>query len=141
MFLVYHLVITYVHAHSQAENLPQIALNLFKSPAQDLELENDTNKYGSGSRQTELAEEFPGHVVCKWMTDEHYARASADADGGDEKALQKALRHVHESSRVGSQRGKDTKQNRPDLPSDAASCEFVQESDIPPRGVEPLSSG
>ncbi len=71
------------------------------------------------SRQTELAEMFPSHVVCDWLgnseeiarkhyyqtTDDHFAQATADEEGGAEsgaQAAQIAAQQAHARSRTAS---------------------------------------
>jgi len=63
--------------------------------------------------ETELAEEYPIHVVCKWIgntqavaathclqtTDEHFARATREND--QSKATQNPTQKVHETARNG----------------------------------------
>jgi integrase len=96
------------------------------------------------TRQTELSESYPGHVVCAWLgntqavaqihylqvTDEHFASAAQNA----------AQQASGESATVGICQ-KPTNKNPSDLPRDGNLCGCVQDSAIPPRGVEPLSSG
>ena len=104
------------------------------------------------TRETELAESFPIHVVCKWignsqpvaaahylqLTDEHFDRAV----GGDLKAAQNAAQKLHETNRnsskpVPSQDAQvvEISAGCDQVPAHAATCE---EGPIPPRGVEPL---
>jgi hypothetical protein len=83
------------------------------------------------TRETELAERFPVHVVCEWIgnsqpvavkhylqiTEEHFARAldsaaKSDAQSGCDVALQPAM-----------------------------ACEVVQECRIRPEGFEPPTYG
>jgi len=104
------------------------------------------------SRQTELAEKYPIHVVCQWIgnseaiaqahylqvTDAHFANALGEAD---ENALQNAQQYGAESSSIEPEMVGAGKQKSPELPGDSASYNTVQEFDIPPRGVEPRSSG
>jgi len=69
------------------------------------------------TRETELAETFPMHVVCQWigntqpvaarhylqLTDEHFTRAlsePAEPAEADAKAAQNAAQHAHASSRT-----------------------------------------
>lgn len=65
------------------------------------------------SRQTELEETFPSHVVCKWIgnspqvarkhylqtTDEHWERATKSGAESDAQAAQYPTQRVHASSR------------------------------------------
>jgi integrase len=107
------------------------------------------------TRQTELAETFPGHVVARWqgnsqavaaehylmLTDEHFERAA----GAAQNTAQKAAQYKPETVRNGSK------------PSDTAKSEIAVSSriyeglrntgypdnryPIVPRGFEPLSPG
>jgi integrase len=104
------------------------------------------------TRQTELARTFPAHVVCGWLdnteavANEHYFQVT-DSDfekaasvGGAESDVS-GVKHGQGKPRYVR---KDTHQadaNRPVFPSDAELCGPVQDYAIPPRGVEPLSSG
>ncbi len=104
------------------------------------------------TRETELAETFPMHVVCKWignsqpvaaahylqLTDEHFDRA---VDG---KAAQNAAQKLHETTR------NDKKAKSGGSEDDAVisgvcdelppNSEYFTQSQVPPRGVEPLFS-
>ena len=93
------------------------------------------------SRETELADEFPIHVVCEWIgnspdvarkhyftvTDDHFAKAAG------QKAAQNPAQSVHAESRTESHQKKET----------AAPLAFAGDTavQIPPRGVEPRFSG
>jgi len=98
------------------------------------------------TRETELAEIFPIHVVCAWLgnsravaqdhylqvTESHFARAIREA-------AQNPAQQGAELARKDSHSSNPKKQNRPDLPSDSASCETVQDFDMTPTGFEPVS--
>jgi hypothetical protein len=88
------------------------------------------------TRQTELAESFPSHVVCAWIgntervaqnhylqvTDDHLRRAIADnpkPDTGAKKAAQKTAQQASESVDIGGNEGRDEMQNRSVFPSDS----------------------
>jgi hypothetical protein len=108
------------------------------------------------TRQTELAETYPIHVVCAWIgnteavaqehylqvKDAHFAHAirgpqtGVDSDAAQNPAQYPAVSSFPEQETVGAE-----KQNRPDLPGDSAGYKSLLDKDIPPRGVEPLSSG
>jgi len=121
------------------------------------------------SRETELTEEHPLHVVCAWIgnsaliaarhylqvTDDHFARAIAGTGGGivslasedgakcgairRQKGAQKAAQHPAAQKRTGDQNIKRARKNRAPVQSRAAACATVQDYIIPRRGVEPLS--
>ncbi|MBI2826534.1 MAG: tyrosine-type recombinase/integrase [Planctomycetia bacterium] len=104
------------------------------------------------TRETELMEEYPAHVVCAWignsesvarkhylqLTDEHFARA---VQGGPSKAAQKTAQHAHAEERREPQEQLDAQEKAPVLPGPAASCEYLPLCPVPPRGVEPRFSG
>jgi integrase len=95
------------------------------------------------SRQTELSETFPAHVVCAWLgntedvardhylqvTDSHFERAAKV----EEKAAQNPAQYDAELACTASQNGGDTS----NLPGDSAPCETVQESRWPRRESNP----
>ncbi|MBI1369021.1 MAG: tyrosine-type recombinase/integrase [Planctomycetes bacterium] len=109
------------------------------------------------TRETELAEAFPMHVVCRWignsepvaakhylqMTDEHFERAVAGHGSKDiNKAAQNAAQKLHERRRTGRKKknakateGFDASKDTPDFLATSCRCETYG---IPPRGVEPL---
>ncbi len=107
------------------------------------------------TRQTELSEQFPAHVVCKWignsepvaaehylqLTDEHFERAII----GDEKAAHNPAQQAHASGCTDKNKSRTNVEKSPcfvgsydDMPLDAGMC---KNATIPPRGIEPLSSG
>jgi integrase len=104
------------------------------------------------TRETELMEEYPAHVVCAWignsesvarkhylqLTDEHFARA---VQGGPSKAAQKAAQQAHAEDRSEPHEQQPAHEKAPDLPGPATSCEYLPIRTVPPRGVEPRFSG
>ena len=96
------------------------------------------------TRQTELAELYPSHVVCAWLGNseaiaaKHYLQVTdAHFEAASEKAAQKPAQQAPASVGKGGQAKQATSE-------DAGECRHVltlaQES-IPPRGVEPRFSG
>lgn len=99
------------------------------------------------TRQTELAERFPIHVVCAWLgnsravaqdhylqiTDAHFALAASEAT---KRVAQNATQHGAELARTSSQVTVDQKQNRPEFPSDSAACDSLQVGTLTPTGFE-----
>ena len=97
------------------------------------------------SRQTELEETFPTHVVCKWignspqvarkhylqMTDEHFERALEGGAKSGADVAQKQAQHPHARGRTVSQRKGDAKQQAltpcEDTRSDASQRDHSQE--------------
>jgi integrase len=95
------------------------------------------------SRQTELTETFPAHVVCAWLgntedvardhylqvTDSHFERAAK----AEEKAAQNPAQCASELPRTTSQDAQATREFR----SDSAPCEVLQEQGWPRRESNP----
>ncbi len=121
------------------------------------------------TRETELAEHFPMHVVNKWIgntesvavqhylqvTNDHFNRAAQgefDGDGFDldidalfEEAAQNQAQSVQDSQEPGTT-GDDNE--KPQVPNASGTCgqsrrKSLSEKNlrIPPRGVEPLFAG
>ena len=111
------------------------------------------------TRETELVETYPLHVVCKWignsqpvatqhylqLTDEHFARAvRGEHCPGDMEAAQNAAQQPAKMIKTDSKR-RARKNSHPAeaseddamVPVGAGPCENAQ---VPPRGVEPLFS-
>lgn len=98
------------------------------------------------TRETELMETFPAHVVCKWIgnseavarrhylqvTDEHFERAA----GGGVETTRQTTRAAHVSLRI----GQSKKQQTPVNPETYEGLPYCTCAPVPPRGVEPLSS-
>ena len=97
------------------------------------------------TRETELAESYPMHVVCQWIgnsqqvaakhylqvTDEHFERASQ----GDEIAARNPAQYAPKLGGTG-------RDKKPQAPIKPVSYEGLLECTnvhVPPRGVEPLS--
>ena len=121
------------------------------------------------TRETELVEEFPAHVVSAWVghsvamaerhylqvTDDHFKRAAADSQGEPAKqvgggsepealsAVQKAVQHMQASGSVDSQRhprqSASGAQNG-DRHQDAACCEAKNLTEMGLTGFEPVTS-
>ncbi len=94
------------------------------------------------TRETELAEQFPIHVVCEWMgntqaiaarhylqvTDEHY------------QAAQNAAQQPHVSPRTESHEEKPVEQKPASLQSLTAPCDTVHKCIVGDTGFEPVTS-
>ena len=109
------------------------------------------------TRETELAETFPMHVVCQWignsqpvavahylqLTDEHFERAvRGNHRSGSGKVAQKAAQKLHETTRnklktqsIEYTEGTVTSEDIIKFPV-ISGCH--EDGRIPPRGVEPL---
>ena len=111
------------------------------------------------TRETELVEQYPMHVVCKWignsqpvatehylqLTDEHFDRAVRGDNGAHEEAAQNAAQKMHETARNDSQHGLNDSAQVPevsstcdDVPVVAKDCE---RSPTPSTGLEPVTCG
>ncbi len=110
------------------------------------------------SRETELAESFPLHVVCAWIgnsqpiaakhylqvTDEHFERAVGADAGGAGCAARNPAQQPHANTREPSQEPSPKTKNPTTCGAfhdTAAGCDNPNKNLIPPRGLEPLSSG
>ncbi len=94
------------------------------------------------TRETELVEHFPAHVVTAWLgnseqvaarhylqvTDEHFARAAAS------KALQNPMQQAAASSRTQSQESSGSR-------AEPAFCEAAQDNATPREDTEPQQMG
>ena len=91
------------------------------------------------TRETELADAFPMHVVCQWIGNsqpfaaKHYLQVTDDHFS---KALQKALQQPAVLPRTGSQSDLALSTQAPVLHGDAANCEKVPEGQAPRVGLE-----
>ncbi len=114
------------------------------------------------TRETELMESFPAHVVTAWIgnseavarkhylqvTDEHFERAARGNTPGNTKVTQKSAQPTPAQKRTKSQKGlqETTKASVSQgfMLAGATESDSVQPfpilDNIPPRGVEPLSS-
>lgn len=102
------------------------------------------------SRQTELADQFPLHVVTDWIgnspdiADRHYLKTTEEhfqkaVDGAAEWA-QNTTQQAAASAENDSQTQNDSPSEDESLLALAGSCEQVYECTVPPRGVEPRFS-
>jgi hypothetical protein len=100
------------------------------------------------TRQTELAERYPIHVVCQWIgnsravaqehylqvTDAHFAHAVAEPlkkQPGAKGAAQNPAQYPAESSRTERETVGAATQNRSDFPSDSEAYDSVRNSEYP----------
>jgi len=103
------------------------------------------------TRETELAESFPIHVVCEWIgnseavakrhylqvTEDHFAKAVAMPDGDDAKTVQKTVQHVAASERTNAQQETDDSEIFESL-EDCRESELLE---VGPPGLEPGTKG
>ena len=101
------------------------------------------------TRETELCEDFPAHVVCAWIgnsedvafdhylqvTDAHFEKAAR----GESKAAQKAAQQPAEGVGSREQKPEGENKNPPALPGDSRSCRSSQDVKVTPAGFEPAS--
>lgn len=107
------------------------------------------------TRETELAEDFPMHVVCKWignsepvaaahylqLTDDHFDRAI----GGEPKAAHNAAQKAHEGTRNDPKQGVDeeteTSGNAGDFQAIPEDSEYFTLRKVTRAGLEPALDG
>jgi len=101
------------------------------------------------TRETELAQSFPIHVVCAWIgnsqaiatkhylqvTDDHYLEATKPTP----KAAQKAAQQAHAGQRTESQTEKAAQQETPVLPGFASGCDSLHKCSVGDTGLEPVT--
>jgi integrase len=107
------------------------------------------------SRETELAAEYPIHVVCAWLgntpaiaarhyltvREEDYERAVSGGAKSGAPAAQKAAQQGAAGKSTVPLDTTKTQENSGLMPIGATPCEAAQCTKVPPRGLEPLSSG
>ena len=109
------------------------------------------------TRQTELAECFPAHVVCAWIgntervaqnhylqvTDAHFAQGVVEPVKREATAGAAQNPAQSESVSVGKnvEPGKSTNQNRSDLPSDSEHSRCLLNDQVAATGLEPVTRG
>ena len=104
------------------------------------------------TRQTELTEKFPSHVVCAWLgnsravaqdhylqvTDAHFAQAVAEPA---KQAAQKPAQSGAVTTGNEQECAQRKSENRPDLPGDTAPSRYVHGMRVTPVGFEPTLEG
>ena len=94
------------------------------------------------TRQTELAETWPIHVVCGWLGNSpavaksHYLQVT---DSHFEKAAENPAEQVAELVRTVPQASSPETTHPPTLPGDASPCESLHDARMTPTGFEPVS--
>jgi integrase len=105
------------------------------------------------SRETELCETFPIHVVCAWLgntamiaakhylqvQDKDFARAAQPGAKSGARSVQNQVQQPAAASSMESQENEKNPENPGFLQQCAVSCGTMQGQSIPPRGLEPLS--
>lgn len=107
------------------------------------------------TRETELAQAFPLHVVCNWIgnsqrvaakhylqvTDDHFREAvgpAADPAKPTDEAAQNAAQHAHAGTGGEPQALPDSHEKSPEFPGNASLCEVVHRCLVTPTGLEPV---
>ena len=96
------------------------------------------------TRETELAEDFPIHVVCRWIGNsqpvaaKHYLQLTDDHFA---KAVRNPVQQPAVLPRTGSQAGSATDQKAPVLQGNASGCDHLPDGQVPPAGIEPATYG
>jgi integrase len=107
------------------------------------------------TRETELAESFPMHVVCEWIgnsqpvamkhylqiTDDHFARALGRAAKSDAPVVQNPVQQPAARSCIESQNPTQDQSGCGLALVDAETCENVRDDQIRPAGLEPATYG
>ena len=90
--------------------------------------------------ETELADEFPMHVVCQWIGNsqliaaKHYLQVTDDHFS---KAVRNPVQQPAVLPRTGSQPELAAQEKTPVLQGSAAECDVVPVALVPPQGLEP----
>lgn len=106
------------------------------------------------SRETELVEAFPVHVVTQWLGntpkvamahylmthDEHFAKAVEGGEDSTEKAAQNPAQQAHAKVRSGEHAEPSAHEKAPVLPGLADNCESSQLPGVAGTGFEPVTS-
>ncbi len=108
------------------------------------------------TRQTELAEHFPGHVVCAWIgntekvaqnhylqvTDAHFEKAAKEpTPAKPEQAAHNPAQSAAVTSGKGEKPDEVPNRNRPALPSDSVSSRYLHIEQVAATGLEPVTRG
>jgi len=94
------------------------------------------------TRQTELEESFPSHVVCSWIGNseavakKHYLQVT---DEHFEKAVQNPVQQAHVTARNDSQAEWTVNEKTPVLQGCASDCDYLHDRQVEDRGLEPLT--
>ena len=102
------------------------------------------------TRETELAETYPIHVVCAWLgnsekvakkhylqvLDQHFQQASTEPDG---KAAHFPAHHTATQGTTGAQSEDANHKKSPEKPGYGGVCHALQEVAMTPTGFEPVS--
>jgi integrase len=93
------------------------------------------------SRQTELAERYPIHVVCAWIgnsravAQEHYLQVT---DAHFANAAQNQAQHRSETAGNDEKPDSASNANGPEFPMNSEPCGYLPECQVTPTGIEPV---
>jgi len=107
------------------------------------------------TRETELAEDFPMHVVCKWignsepvaaahylqLTDEHFERAIGEGPKAAQNAAQKAREVTRNIPNLGPDEDAESAGNTRDFQVIPEGSAYFTEGKVTGLGLEPRTSG
>jgi hypothetical protein len=94
------------------------------------------------TRETELAEEYPLHVVTAWLGNsqpvaaKHYLQVTDDHFS---KAVQNPVQQAAEPRRIGMNDSSDAHEKPPVLQGSASQCDYLQKQQAPRVGLEPTT--
>ena len=105
------------------------------------------------TRQTELTEKFPSHVVCAWLgnsravaqdhylqvTDAHFAQAVAEPTRRPAQAAQNPAQSAAITPGNKQESTQPKSEDRPDLPGDTSPSRYLHGIEVTPTGFEPVS--
>ena len=88
------------------------------------------------TRETELADDFPMHVVCQWIGNSQPIAAKHYLQVTDEH-FSKALQQPAVLPGMELQADRTAQEKTPVLQGFAAECDVVPVTEVPPQGLEP----
>jgi integrase len=96
------------------------------------------------TRQTELEESFPSHVVCAWLGNSqevarrHYLQVTEEHL---QKAVQNPVHHASTPERTQPHERSDAVEDAPDIPACVGACGSACNYKVEPLGLEPRTNG
>ena len=95
------------------------------------------------TRETELAEVYPMHVVCAWIGNSQNVAAKHYLQVTDEhyvSAAQNPAQQAHAEGSLGSQEESPAQKKPPVLPGVASDCDYLRHRQVGDTGFEPVTS-
>lgn len=95
------------------------------------------------TRETELAETFPMHVVCSWIGNsqpvaaKHYLQVTDEHFKAAAMALQNPVQQASAEAGIDSHALNNAQEETPGMPGFAMHCDTMQCTEVPPLGLEP----